>query len=34
MDFHQHEVPSHDHSMSPDANEPPFYTLAVIVYTG
>jgi len=34
MDFHQHDVPSHDHSMTPDANEPPFYTLAVIVYTG
>jgi hypothetical protein len=34
MDFHQHEVPSHDHGMAPDANEPPYYTLAVIVYEG
>ena len=34
MAFHDHSVPGHDHGLSSDANEPPYVTLAYIMYKG
>jgi hypothetical protein len=34
MAFHDHSVPSHDHSMVSDIHEPPYYILAYIRYVG
>jgi hypothetical protein len=32
MDFHSHSVPAHDHTMAPHPNEPPYFTMAYIMY--
>jgi hypothetical protein len=34
MGFHDHDVPSHDHTMAPASNVPPYFALAFIMYTG
>jgi hypothetical protein len=34
MGFHTHSVPSHGHGMLTDRHEPPYYSLAYIMYEG
>jgi len=33
MAFHSHSVPTHTHTMAPNANEPPFFSLAYIMFS-
>ena len=34
MDFHDHDVPSHGHTMAPDSNLPRHVVLAYVIYLG